>query len=414
MTADATQNVADKRNRWTQKRLGDVCRPVGGGTPSRAHPEYWNGEIPWASVKDFAEDSIILSGTEEYITPDGLNNSASTLVPKDTPVVCTRMAVGRCALTTRPTAINQDLKALLLTEDFELKFFIRLLRFHARELERLSIGSTVRGISNGDLLALPLKYAEKPEQTRISAVLDAMDEVIAQTESLIAKLRQVRTGMLHDLLTRGLDHNGQLRDPIAHPEKFKESSLGLIPIEWSVGNISHLAQNRDARRVPLKQADRDLRHGVYPYYGASGVIDFVDDYLFDGTYVLIGEDGENLRSRQLPLAFIASGQFWVNNHAHVLEPLPQTDVRFLATLLEAQDYVPWLLGSAQPKLTQSNLGFVPLRIPPPEEQSLISDAVDSVGKQIRTEEHELDKLRQLKSGLATDLLTGSVRVPAPV
>ncbi len=219
---------------WTQKRLGDVCRSVGGGTPSRSQSKYWNGGIPWASVKDFTDDSIVLLDTEEHITEDGLDSSASRLVPKDTPLICTRMAVGRCALTTRPTAINQDLKALLPADEFELKFFIRLLRFHAPELDRLSIGSTVRGITTNDLLALPLQYAKKPEQSRIAAVLDTVDEAIAKTEAVIAKLRQVRAGLLHDLLTRGLDKNGQLRDPIAHPEQFQDSPLGRIPREWGV------------------------------------------------------------------------------------------------------------------------------------------------------------------------------------
>jgi hypothetical protein len=99
---------------WTQKRLREVCRAVGGGTPSRTQPKFWNGEIPWASVKDFKDDAVFLLDTEEHITREGVASSATTLVPENTPVVCTRMAVGRCALTTRPTAINQDLKALLL------------------------------------------------------------------------------------------------------------------------------------------------------------------------------------------------------------------------------------------------------------------------------------------------------------
>jgi type I restriction enzyme S subunit len=227
---------------WIQKRLGDVCRPVGGGTPSRSQPQYWNGELPWASVKDFTDDSIVLSDTQEQITQRGLESSASTLVPKDTPVICTRMAVGRCALTTRPTAINQDLKALLLNEEFELKFFIRLLRFHAPKLDRLSIGSTVRGINTNDLLSLPLSYPNKLGQERIAAVLDAADEAIAKTEAVIAKLRQVRAGVLYDLLTCGLDAYGHLRDPIVHPEQFQDSPLGRIPRDWGCKQLRDLVQ----------------------------------------------------------------------------------------------------------------------------------------------------------------------------
>lgn len=156
MTQARTANTFEMGNNWTRKCLGDVCSPVGGGTPSRSQLNYWGGDISWASVKDFTNDSIILPDTQETITQDGLENSASTLVPKETPVICARMAVGRCALTGRPTAINQDLKALILNEEFDLKFFVRLLKLHGPDLDRLSIGTTVRGINTRDLLALPL------------------------------------------------------------------------------------------------------------------------------------------------------------------------------------------------------------------------------------------------------------------
>src|SRR5207237_10604047 len=181
---------------WMQKRLREVCRAVGGGTPSRTQPKFWNGEIPWASVKDFKNDTVFLLDTEERITRDGLASSATTLVPENAPVVCTRMAVGRCALTTHPTAINQDLKALLLNGEFEPRLFLRLLRHRAPDLERLGIGSTVRGISTDDLLALSVQYPDKPKQSRIAAVLDTVDEAIAKMEAVIAKLKQVRAGLL--------------------------------------------------------------------------------------------------------------------------------------------------------------------------------------------------------------------------
>lgn len=230
---------------WQERRLRDVCRVVGGGTPSRSQSKYWEGPIPWASVKDFSDDSVFLQHTAEHISPDGLASSAATLVSANTPVVCTRMAVGRCALTTQATAINQDLKALLLSEDFDRRFFIRLLRQIGWELNRVSVGSTVRGITLGDLLSLCLYYpGNKAEQSRIAAVLDTVDEAIAKTEAVIAKLKQVRAGLLHDLLTRGLDEHGQLRDPIAHPEQFKDSPLGRIPRKWKVELLgARLQQN---------------------------------------------------------------------------------------------------------------------------------------------------------------------------
>jgi type I restriction enzyme S subunit len=311
--------------------------------------------------------------------------------------------------------LNQRVcKVSSISPEIDARFLFWWLQPHIETIHRRTPETTVRHLSVGDIYRIPKPPILADVQAVAAAVLDTVDEAIGKTESVITKLRQVRAGLLDDLLTRGLDHNGQLRDPAVHPEQFKDSALGRIPQDWMVGNLPSLAINRDARRVPLKQADRDMRHGRYPYYGASGIIDHIDDYLFDGTFVLIGEDGENLRSRQVPLAFVVSGKFWVNNHAHVLEPLPNTDVRFLATTLEAQDYVPWLLGSAQPKLTQRNLETVPFKIPPLAEQKAISDILFSAESHIAAELRELEKLGQLSSGLVKDLLTGRVRVPATV
>ena len=282
------------------------------------------------------------------------------------------------------------------------------------QLRSKEVGSSYPAVNESDVRRLSIFMPEPSQRKAIGKVLDTIDETIAQTEAVITKLKQVRAGMLHDLLSYGLDEHGQLRDPVAHPEQFKDSPLGLIPREWDVGTVKSLAINKDSKRIPVKQADRESRHGLYPYYGASGIIDYIDDFIFEGDFVLIGEDGENLRSRQLPLAFIATGKFWVNNHAHILEPLPETDVRFLATILENQDFIPWLLGSAQPKLTQRNLEIVPLRVPLLDEQKRISDSLERCDIGIEAEIIELRKLKTLKTGIQDDLLTGRVRVPETI
>ena len=301
-------------------------------------------------------------------------------------------------------------------DEVDPTFLAKQLAHHriARYFGQQANGSTRYGLSTAAIANAPLHLPRPENQRPASILMRLVDTHITQNEAVIAKLKQVRAGMLHDLLSYGLDENGQLRDPIAHPEQFKDTPLGRIPKGWDVGTVKSLAVNRDAKRIPVKQSDREGRHGLYPYYGASGVIDYINDYIFDGDFVLIGEDGENLRSRQLPLVFIASGKFWVNNHAHILEPLQDTDVRFLATILDVQDFIPWLLGSAQPKLTQRNLEQVPLRIPPPHEQEIISDILATSDVRTETENVELKKIKSLKSGLQDDLLTGRVRVPETI
>ena len=132
--------------------------------------------------------------------------------------------------------------------------------------------------------------------------------------------------------------------------------------DWPLIPLGELTENLDGRRVPVKEIDR--KPGPYPYYGASGIVDRVDGYLFDGEYLLIGEDGENLRTRQTPIAFMATGKFWVNNHAHIVRGNHRTDTRFLSYVLSQTDISGYLTGSTMPKLTQGNLNRLAVIAPP--------------------------------------------------
>ena len=131
----------------------------------------------------------------------------------------------------------------------------------------------------------------------------------------------------------------------------------------------------DYKRVPLSSKERSMRKGIYPYYGAQGVIDYIDDYIFDGTYLLIAEDGENLKSQKQNIAQLASGKYWVNNHAHILESNGASDIRYLCYLLNSMDISGYITGSAQPKLNQANLVSIGLKLPPLELQRRIADVL---------------------------------------
>jgi len=141
--------------------------------------------------------------------------------------------------------------------------------------------------------------------------------------------------------------------------------------EWKERTLAEVTDNFDGTRVPVKEADR--RTGPYPYYGASGVVDHVDGFLFDGEYLLIAEDGENLRTRNTPVAFLARGKFWVNNHAHIVRGNSEAETRFLMYALSAADISGYLTGSTMPKLTQGNMNRIQLLMPPlPEQQAIAS------------------------------------------
>ena len=132
--------------------------------------------------------------------------------------------------------------------------------------------------------------------------------------------------------------------------------------EWPILPLGELTINYDGKRRPVKESER--KAGPYPYYGASGIVDYVDGYLFDGSYLLIGEDGENMRTRQTPIAFMAHGRFWVNNHAHIVTGNHLADTRFLMYSVANADIHSYLTGAVMPKLTQGNLNKILLACPP--------------------------------------------------
>lgn len=144
--------------------------------------------------------------------------------------------------------------------------------------------------------------------------------------------------------------------------------------------LGEITQNHDARRRPIKTTERI--QGPYPYYGASGVIDFVDDFIYDGDYLLIAEDGENLRTRSTPIAFLARGQFWANNHAHVVQGNEYADTRFLSHLLSITEIAGYLTGSTQPKLTRSALDSIVLSIPATSTQIAIAEVLGALDDKI--------------------------------
>ncbi len=167
--------------------------------------------------------------------------------------------------------------------------------------------------------------------------------------------------------------------------------------EWVQRLLGELTENFDGVRVPVKESDR--RPGPYPYYGASGVVDYVDDFLFDGEYLLIAEDGENLRTRTTPIAFLARGKFWVNNHAHIVRGNREADTRFLMYALSTTDISGYLTGSTMPKLTQGNMNRIPVRTPPLTEQRAIANILGTLDGQIELHHKQNETLESMASAL---------------
>ena len=152
--------------------------------------------------------------------------------------------------------------------------------------------------------------------------------------------------------------------------------------------------NFDKKRVPLSGAQREKRQGNFRYYGAQGVIDHIDDFIFDGTYLLIAEDGENLKSKKQNIAQVVEGQFWVNNHAHIVQGNELCNTRYLCYLLNSLDLSGYVTGSAQPKLSQANLNAVTLFLPSITVQERIVECLYLFDKKIAVNQKINDNLQQ--------------------
>ena len=169
--------------------------------------------------------------------------------------------------------------------------------------------------------------------------------------------------------------------------------------EWKEYKLGDVVNILDSKRVPLSSKERSTRQGCYPYYGAQGIIDYIDDFIFDGTYLLIAEDGENLKSQKQNVAQLASGKYWVNNHAHILESNGKSDIRYICYLLNTLDLSGYITGSAQPKLNQANLIKIAFKLPPLEIQKDIADYLSVFDDKIEVNRKTNENLEQQAQAL---------------
>jgi len=288
------------------------------------------------------------------------------------------------------------------------------LLLHAYDLKKVfyGLGSGLRqNLSWRDFKYLPCLAPPPEEQAAIARFLDYVDRRIRRyiraKKKLIALLEEQKQALIQRAVTRGLDPNVRLK-----PSGVEW--LGDIPEHWEVSRVKHEFTCLDHKRVPLSSVERGfMTSKKYDYYGASGIIDQVDNYLFDDELLLIAEDGANLVLRNLPLAIIARGKFWVNNHAHVLKP-KRGSLDFLANLMEAIDYRPWISGAAQPKLTGERLMSIWIPVPPVHEQHEIAEqllcetaALDSA---IERAKRQIDLIREYRTCLIADVVMGKLDV----
>lgn len=183
----------------------------------------------------------------------------------------------------------------------------------------------------------------------------------------------------------------------------KQTEIGLIPEDWEVKELQEIVFFLDHQRKPIKSSER--KSGEYPYFGASGVIDYVDSYIFDDELLLLGEDGENILSRNLPLVYYVNEKCWINNHAHVLKCKDLVKPIYLLNKLESLDYTHLNSGTAQPKLNKESCKSIKIPLPPLAEQEAIANALSDADAWVEKLEQLIAKKLLIKQGAMQTLLT---------
>lgn len=260
-----------------------------------------------------------------------------------------------------------------------------------------SLNRNLEGIRDGKMISysqfssvkVPYPRSFK-EQQKIADCLSSIDELIDAENRKLKALEKYKKGLMQKLFPA----EGKTLPEWRFPE-FRGKS------EWRIKPLGKICTNYDSRRIPITEKDRVK--GEIPYIGASGVIDYINDFIFDEDLLCVSEDGANLVARTYPIAFSISGKTWVNNHAHVLKFSHKYTPDIVESYLNMINLQDFLTGMAQPKLNRAKLDIIPIPLPEEEEQQKIVDCLSEVDKIITEQSNKVEQLKAHKKGLMQGL-----------
>ena len=417
---------------WKTKMLGTICQLSGGyGFPDSFQGSV-EGELPFIKVSDMSllgnERDIV--NANNYVSMRIANSMGWKPFPAGAVVfakVGAALKLNRRRILIKPTLIDNNMMAAIPQGGFDSAFLYHFLCV-------IDFGDFVQdgalpSVNQEQVGSIKLPDINKDEQRRIAEILDTIDETIQKTETLISKLKAMKQGLLHDLLTRGLDKNGKLRDPKAHPEQFKDSPLGRIPKEWGVFHFESIVlsttlgttvrgTNVKEECVPLlKMGNLDWGEIVFEKleYVQKGLIPSSENVTLQFRDLLFN-------TRNTP-ELVGKTAVWRDELPNAVHDNNLLRVRFKQGI--ASPFVCYYMSTGQGKdrvhalstgttsvaaIYWNNLRKYLLPIPPENEQERMVSIVDTHDARIRTEEQYRDKLKLQKKGLMHDLLTGKVRV----
>lgn len=313
---------------------------------------------------------------------------------------------------------SPDYRVFTLSDSTQIpEYFLRVFQMYYSNRVFYAFGQGAANLGRWRLprenfvkIAIPCPPVELQRKIvdEIAAKVSKVDALIANQQAQIEKLKQYKQSLITEVVTKGLDPNAPMKDSGVE-------WIGAINAGFRLMRLKHVALILDEYRKPITADQRNQDADVlYDYYGASGVIDKIDGYTIDDHVMLIGEDGANLRMRNLPLMYEVNGKAWINNHAHILKPKADIDFYYLFYALEGLDINPYITGSAQPKLNQENLRNLWLPMPDLETQAsivqYIRDKHAKINELIGIKTKKLSKLDDYKKAIIYEYATGKKEV----
>jgi len=293
------------------------------------------------------------------------------------------------------------------------EFLYQALKGVQDDIMDLRVGSGLPNIQQKAIKIFEVKIPKSTtEQKKIAEILSKVDTAIEQTQSLITKYQRIKTGLMQDLLTKGIDENGNIRSEETH--EFKDSELGRIPKEWDCLPLIKCMELHNNLRKPISAIEREKIVGTYPYYGATGIIDRINKYTVDGEFVLFGEDGDHfLKWNYQEQTIFVKGKFNVSNHAHIVKGNEKCSTEWIHHFFMHRDITFYLTrqGAGRFKLNKESISALPILVPKnPKEIDIISSKINAITRIIHDYMDKKDKIQSLKTALMQDLLSGKKRV----
>lgn len=381
------------KSEWTYRPLGELVSFASGGTPSKKRDDYWGGTIPWISAKTLKTENIDTS--DLFITEEGLK-AGSKIAPKGSILLLTRgsglfngIPIARVE---KDVAFNQDIKCLDSYGEVENEFIFYWL-LSQKDYLMAKVGVTGIGAGKFDLDFLQKLMIPIPSERERKSI-------VGFASSISEKIRC--NAKVNDNLFR--QAQALYKDRFIDLKPFN----GKMPPDWQLGTVSEIIELHDSKRIPLSSRERANLTKIYPYYGATSVMDYVDRYLFDGIYLLLGEDGTVVDDKGFPILQYVEGKFWVNNHAHIITGKNGFTVETLYLLFSLTNVRSIVTGAVQPKISQANLNNVSVVIPSKAELSTFNSIVQPIFSQIRNLRAESDRLTSTRDILLPRLMSGEI------